>query len=189
MWNLPNLLTMSRLVLAVIYFWLLTMATTSAHDAAVAVFIVAGVTDIMDGWLARRWNVATAFGRMADPLIDKILIIGGFFYFSEGNSAGIVQFWMVLLVLGRELVVTSMRFIAESKGNKFAATIFGKTKMFIQFVTLVYLPIYLGHFRGNWLGQGVAVGLTWTMVVATFLSAVPYLIRARVLMRGTTPNA
>ncbi len=189
MWNLPNALTLSRLALTTVFLYLLTLGHTSwGHDAAVAVLLVAGLTDVLDGWLARKWNICTDFGRMADPLMDKILICGGFiylFYYSEQ----IIPFWVVMVVVGREFVVTAMRFYAESQGNKFAATVFGKSKMAVQFVTLCYLPIYLGHLRDVQFAHAVALALIWTTAVVTFLSAVPYFIQAGTLLRRPGADA
>lgn len=183
-------MTLSRLVLTVVFLYLLTLGEKSwGHDAAVVVLLVAGITDLLDGWLARRWNICTAFGRMADPLMDKILICGGFiylFYFKDGQ---LVPFWVVMVVVGRELIVTAMRFYAEAQGNKFAATFFGKAKMAVQFATLCYLPIYLRHYGDVEVARTVAIVMIWIMAIVTILSAVPYAIQAGTLLRKPGADA
>ncbi len=189
MWNVPNILTLSRLVLTFVFLYLLTLGQKSwGHDAAVGVLLVAGITDLLDGWLARRWNICTAFGRMADPLIDKILICGGFIYMLL-FSGGLVPFWVVMVVVGRELAVTAMRFYVEAQGNKFAATVFGKSKMAVQFTTLCYLPIYLHHFPESANAKMLAVVMIWTTAIVTILSAIPYAIQAGTLLRKPGSDA
>ena len=189
MWNLPNVLTMSRLFLTVVFLYLLTLGERSwGHDAAVGVLLIAGLTDLLDGWLARRWNICTAFGRMADPLMDKFLICGGFIYFFYFRE-DLVPFWVVMVVVGREFVVTALRFYVESIGNKFAATVFGKSKMLVQFFTLCYLPIYLRHLQEMQAAGVVATAMVWATAVVTCLSAVPYLMQSRTLMRRPGSDA
>jgi CDP-diacylglycerol---glycerol-3-phosphate 3-phosphatidyltransferase len=189
MWNLPNVLTLSRLVLTGVFLYLLTLESKPwGHDAALVVLLLAGLTDLLDGWLARRWNICTAFGRMADPLMDKILICGGFIYLFYSND-DLVPFWVVMVVVGRELVVTAMRFYVESLGTKFAATVFGKSKMAVQFATLCYFPVYLGHYTDVPLATHIAHVLVWIMVIVTLLSAVPYAIQAGSLLRKPGADA
>jgi len=183
MWNLPNILTLSRLALTVVFLYLLTLGEKGGgYDAAVVVLLVAGLTDLLDGWLARRWNICTAFGRMADPLMDKILICGGFIFLYCYREA-IVPFWVVMIVVGREFVVTAMRFYVEAQGNKFAATVFGKSKMAVQFITLCYIPFYLTHYPDSDFARNTAHVLVWTAAIVTVLSAVPYAIQAGTLLR------
>jgi CDP-diacylglycerol--glycerol-3-phosphate 3-phosphatidyltransferase len=189
MWNLPNALTLSRLALTVVFLYLLTLEQKPwGHDAAVVVLLLAGFTDLLDGWLARRWNICTAFGRMADPFMDKILICGGFIYFFSYHG-DLVSFWVVMVIVGRELVVTAMRFYAESIGNKFAATVFGKSKMAVQFFTLCCLPIYLGHYEGVAVARAIVLVLVWITAIVTILSAVPYAVQAGKLLRKPGADA
>lgn len=163
----PNLLTAARVVMAVGFFAILApwkyhkspLVSGDGPDpwllAAAALFVVAALTDALDGYLARRWNAVTTFGRVMDPFADKFLVIGafvflaspGFTYVGEavlhppnrpsppdqvaGSVTG-VQAWMVALVLARELLVTSIRAEAEGRGISFGATSSGKWKMILQ---------------------------------------------------------
>ena len=123
---LPNAITMVRLVMAVVFFVILGRIDRTAPAAEIALlgawgmglFATAALTDILDGYLARRWGVVSAFGRIMDPLVDKTLILGGFIYLASPTFEPIpanamigsgVAAWMVVLILVRELLVTGIR--------------------------------------------------------------------------------
>src|SRR5436190_13218071 len=99
--NLPNILTLSRLVLAFVLFWLIHIEQWSA---GLAVFCIAAVTDWLDGYLARKQGLTSALGRNLDPLVDKLLICGAFIFLMPVKEANLVP-WMVTLVIGREILV------------------------------------------------------------------------------------
>ena len=144
--HVPNILTISRLLLAAAFFVVLSPwqyeKSPAPHGrgvdwwlfSAAILFIIAAVTDALDGHLARKWGVVSVFGRVMDPFADKLLIIGAFillagrgFMMSVEEKTPVpmsaVTPWMVLVILGRELLVTSMRAVIESAGGSFAATI------------------------------------------------------------------
>ena len=142
--TLPNSITVGRLVLAVVFFWLISgVACTPGEDPsrawwAVWVFIVAAVTDILDGYLARKWKSVSPFGRILDPVVDKVLVLGGLVFLAAPplqEGSGIVA-WMVVVVIGRELLVTSVRAVIEATGSPFGADWGGKIKMLVQCVTV-----------------------------------------------------
>jgi len=178
-YNAANLLTLSRLVMGTIFFVLIAFKSW----VAVPMLLLAGVTDLLDGWVARKWNQQTDFGRVADPCIDKILICCGFIFLVK-HSDQLVASWMAAVIVGRELVVTALRSFAESKGTVFHATFWGKSKMTVQFVTLAYLILLE---TAGWIGQtvarGVAVGLIWATLGVTVLSGLVYLVQAERLVR------
>ncbi len=219
--SLPNLLTVSRLVLAAAFFLSLELARRPIHDewwlsAAAGLFVLGALTDALDGWLARRWNAVSVFGRIMDPVADKILIIGAFIYLAgpaflttvqtrsgiiRPVQATAVDAWMVVVILLRELIVTSIRAMLESRGIDFSASFSGKAKMIAQSVAV---PTVLGLVAlgsrltasspydlprppmPDWINLMLRV-VVWTTVAITVVSVVPYLVRARQLIRASDP--
>ncbi|MFZ9880379.1 MAG: CDP-diacylglycerol--glycerol-3-phosphate 3-phosphatidyltransferase [Phycisphaerales bacterium] len=193
--TLPNTITLLRLGLAVVFFALLERIDRGAPAEdierlgawAMALFATAALSDILDGYLARRWNVVSAFGRVMDPLVDKTLVLGGFIYLASplfspipANAmigSGIAP-WMVVTILLRELLVSGLRSYIESRGVPFPADWSGKLKMFVQafcvgccvFVATRVEPPSWQVFLRDW--------STWTTVVLTVLSAITYIHRA-----------
>jgi CDP-diacylglycerol--glycerol-3-phosphate 3-phosphatidyltransferase len=184
----PNALTISRLALTAVFIALLAGASPGDAGwspgllAATAIFVVAAITDALDGFLARRWNAVSRFGRVADPFADKVLILAGFIMLAGpqlGPHSGVAS-WMVVLVLARELLVTTIRGVYEAEGVDFSATASGKLKMVIQSIVI---PVALldaaapnGHSR---LGPHPATeALLWLTVAVTVWSAAPYIARA-----------
>lgn len=203
--QLPNQLTILRLILAGVFFLVLNqyryMPDGQSQHAwllwlAIVIFVFAAVTDALDGMLARRWGVESRFGRIMDPFCDKVLVIGAFIYLAgprfvdpSAVAAGSyhtmvsgVHPWMVAIILGRELLVTSVRGELEGQGVSFAAMGFGKAKMLLQSIAV---PVILGivwfdphdpkYLWMWWLCQI----LVYTTVIVTVLSAWPYIARAK----------
>jgi CDP-diacylglycerol--glycerol-3-phosphate 3-phosphatidyltransferase len=178
--NLPNGLTLARLMLAVVLFgciagaWWLT---------GLAVFALAALTDWLDGYLARKQGLTSAFGRNFDPLVDKVLICGAFIFLLPVEGAGLAP-WMVTVVVARELIITGLRsFVETLPGGNFGADWLGKLKMTLQCAALLAIlgVLALGEPAGPW--PAVEVGLIWAMLVATALSGLQYLWRAMLLLR------
>lgn len=181
------MITVGRLALSIVFFVLLsTLDTSETADPsrawwAVLIFVVAAVSDVIDGYLARKWQVVTGLGRVLDPAVDKILIIGGLVYLAAGNFApasGIAP-WMVILVIGREFLVTSLRAVIEGAGGKFPADWTGKTKMFVQSVAV---PVALGqaaipNLRASPGYRDLATAIIWLMLAITTISILPALKR------------
>ena len=184
LWNVPNLLTLSRLPLSVILFaciaeqwWLLSLV----------VFTIASLTDWLDGWWARRFNQLTSFGRTFDPLIDKVMVGGAFIYLMLVPAAGLLP-WMVTVVIGRELLVTGIRGYIEALGKKFADW-FGKLKMVLQCVVLFVIFMVMTCREQSWFGEQLGlletlqIVLIYAMVAATIGSGLNYCWRAAQLAR------
>lgn len=201
----PNLITLGRLALAAAFFILLSMyrypeGRVWALDAALVLFLLGVITDAVDGHLARRWNATSPFGRVMDPLCDKVLVIGalivlagpGFVWIDLADPlaprrvvvSGILP-WMVLLVLLRELLVTGLRSLAESRGVEFAASWSGKAKMIVQSAVVPLILLLVGHFdpRTHEWSAAARDALAWAMVGVTVLSGVPYVRRAWPLLK------
>ena len=198
--NLPNQLTLLRLVLAVVFFAILggysqRQPQVWRLDVSLAIFIVAGITDYLDGYFARKQNQITALGRILDPVVDKVLVCGGFIFLAgpafctaDGVNITGLKGWMVVVIFGRELLVTGLRGFSESRGVQFGAEFVGKAKMWVQSVTIGVLLLAVGH-RG--VGPAPNIDLTqqvfvWLTVAITVASLVTYLIKARVILSETS---
>lgn len=195
--NLPNQITLGRLVLAVIFVALLSQyshqsPTPGLLDAAATVFIVAAVTDILDGYLARKRNEVTALGRVLDPLVDKVLVCGAFILFAgqpfvdaDGHNVTHVAAWMVVVIVSRELLVTGLRGFSESIGESFPASVYGKIKMWMQSIAAPAILLIVAHEESLGLGSigdTIKKVLVWATVIATTLSMGTYLVRSRAIL-------
>ncbi len=168
--NLPNQLTASRLVLAVILFALIAY---QAWLSALCVFAVAAFTDWLDGYLARVQGLTSSFGRMLDPLVDKVLISGAFiFLLPFGTPAGWLTPWMVVVVVAREFLITGLRSYLEQLGVQFGADWLGKLKMVLQCAAISAILVSLHDSRDEvaWLRDL----LIWAMLSITILSGAQY---------------
>ncbi len=213
--RIPNALTMLRLVLAAAFFavlgvgmgrrpvtWLYVENDPNPDPAlptalllsAAGLFIVAAVTDALDGYLARKWNAVSKFGRVMDPFADKILVLGAFVYLASpaftvldpftGAQARLVQLsgvapWMAVVILARELLVTSVRGFFESQGIDFSADAAGKAKMILQSVTVPLVLVLLATADVSYysMASWTIRGAVWATVVMTVLSCAPYIVK------------
>ncbi len=138
--NVPNTLTLSRLVLAVIMMVFLSVDLPFASTLALLVFVVAGITDYLDGYLARNRYGVTSFGSLMDPVTDKVLVCAAFVSFVE---VGIVPAWIVVIIISREFLVTGLRLLAANKGLMLAAGRWGKHKTIWQIIAISALLLGL----------------------------------------------
>jgi CDP-diacylglycerol--glycerol-3-phosphate 3-phosphatidyltransferase len=185
----PNNLTLARLVLSIGFFILLAFAKPNSPstwwylDLSVALFILAGVSDLVDGYLARRYNMETSIGRLLDPFVDKIMIGGSFIFFCgpnfvvDGKNVTDVTPWIVTIIIARELLVTTLRGHSEANGYAFPAMFWGKIKMFLQTVTVVVVLISIAHFSQEPWAHHVRLAFIWAMVISTLLSMVGYITK------------
>ena len=173
--NLPNRITLSRLLLAIVFFVLLSHRY---FNVALGIFFVAVVTDWLDGYLARKWDLSTDLGRIVDPFVDKVIICGAFIIFIH-IAKDVIAPWMVIVIVAREFFVSSIRGFSESKGVKFASNIWGKTKMFIQSWTICALILYYAYFENiGWAEYMVGVFM-WITIVVTVASGITYVYSAK----------
>ena len=192
--NLPNKLTVSRFVLTVLFLWALFSNFPYNGTLALFFFCLAGVTDFLDGYLARSRNLITNFGKLMDPLADKIMTCSAFVAFVESthlnsNAPVKVAAWMVIVIVARELMITGLRLLAASKNVVLAAERFGKHKTISQIVTIIALlvvdaceewPVALKNLFAPWVAP-FAEGMLWLTVALTLASGVIYLWRNRQL--------
>lgn len=188
--NLPNIITFSRLVLALVLFAMMSLNRNWALCAVM--FVVAVLTDALDGWLARKYQLITQLGRIMDPFADKFITGGVFVFLLPYPQSGVTP-WMVIIVLGREMLVTSLRGLLERQGADFSASFSGKLKMILQCVALtIALLLMDGPLRGwcDLQSAGLAAqldfvrdALLWLMVAVTLWSGWDYVVRAVQLLR------
>ena len=176
--NTPNKLTFARILLAFICIGLILRRDFTSLLLAFSIFIVASITDFFDGFLARRNNLTSDLGRLLDPIADKILIIGVFCAFLE---LGIINTWVVSLIMFREFIITSLRLYGLNKGIVLEAKKFGKHKTFSQIlgICIVFLTLILAHkFPGNkavgFLQDKFIPLFMWYIVIITLFSGVYY---------------
>lgn len=184
-WNIPNAITMSRLLLACVLFYLIDYEGFWVTSAIL--FVFAASTDFLDGYIARKYGMVTILGRILDPFVDKI-IVGGAFLFLLGVTADSgVNAWMALIVIGREMFISSLRGFLEKQGQDFSAAWSGKVKMVLQCVAVTFSLLSLSpdyFFRDDWFIFCRDV-LLWTAIGVTVYSGLEYIIRATHLWRST----
>ena len=189
--SIPNQITLGRLVLALIFFLVLSLfdAKQPANWLLLTgfwLFLAASVGDYLDGLLARILKQVTPFGRIIDPVVDKVMVCGAFVllagpnFVHEGRNITGVYPWMVIVILVRELLVSAIRAHAEASGESFAATWVGKIKMAIQSGTVCVILGQLG-----WQLHSLAplrTACIWLTVIVTALSIVTYIRRAHAFL-------
>ncbi len=189
--NLPNAITMSRLALSFALFALIQWENHWLWAAGLFVFAVA--TDVLDGWIARKYKLITQLGRILDPFVDKFITSGTFLFLLPVSTQSGVNPWMVVIVLGREILVTSLRGFLEQQGADFSASASGKLKMFLQCVAataalLSMHPPLATYAVGGVTFTAVRDVLLWTMVIVTVWSGYMYVQRAIVLLSSKSPE-
>lgn len=190
--NLPNQLTLLRLVLTGVFVVLLSIEFPWSRTLALVVFGVAAFTDFLDGHLARKHNLVTNFGKLMDPLADKVLMCAAFVLLTEMH---LIPGWVVVVILTREFLVTGLRLIALAEGAVLAAEKLGKHKTTWQIITVVYFLIYLAStepaFRWivplfEWKATSPEFAgqiLIWVTMVLTLWSGLNYTLKNRGLLK------
>ena len=202
--NLPNKLTLSRIVMTV-FFVMALLLPSFPYGKTIAfwLFIFASFTDWWDGWLARRNKITTDFGILLDPLADKILTCAAFVCFVEiktPNNLSLVQAWMVVIIIAREFIISGLRLLSAQRGVALPADLLGKQKTVSQMVSIgfILLGLMLLWDYPNALGteanaahvwQWFPIIVFWLMmltVLLTVISGVSYLIRGHRLFTQDT---
>ncbi len=193
--NLPNKLTMLRIILTPIFLAVLYWGFPGADYAALAIFIIASLTDMLDGKIARKYNLVTDFGKFADPLADKILVVAAMLWFVE---CGRMPAWMVMIVITREFAVSGLRMIASDNGRVIAAGWSGKVKTASTMVCIVmmlalgpqieaarmqmYLSSQFPAPRPPILWVDIICG--WVITLTTLYSGVEYFLKNKDVIRS-----
>ena len=171
--NLPNKLTIARMI-AVPFF--IAAYLMGYFPAALVIFIAASITDYFDGKIARSQNLVTNFGKIMDPLADKILVYSALCLFIESD---IIRAWMLILILAREFIVAGMRTVAASEGTVLAAGMSGKIKTFLQMVAVIVFLFALCLTSGRDTVMMVGNVLFWASLVMTVYSGCEYVLKNR----------
>ena len=194
---LPNQLTILRIILTPVFLALFLAEDPLLKQISLVVYIIAALTDWYDGWLARKFNYITDWGKFWDPLADKILTSAAFLGFV---FIKIIPLWMVIIIIARDFLITGLRAYADYKGHSFPTSYYAKWKTFIQMTFLYYLLIvYVGQntkqiFNGHeklfqiLLGQNFIYFAMLTITFITFHSGATYLYKSRHLIKNLFRN-
>jgi CDP-diacylglycerol---glycerol-3-phosphate 3-phosphatidyltransferase len=191
--NLPNKLTLSRFLLTAAFLAVLFSTCRFHETIALVLFIAASLTDYFDGEIARKYNLITNFGKLMDPLADKILTCSAFIAFVDRNW---IPAWMVVIVVARELAITGLRLLAASKNVVLAAERYGKHKTISQIVAIISILVLASYREWGVVGQSIfglnlfgwgpwvtwfTVFSIWLTVALTAFSGVMYLWKNRAI--------
>ena len=183
-WTVPNIISLSRLVLALVLFALIEGVAGRQALAALILFIFAAATDWVDGWYARKYGQVSRLGRIFDPLVDKVIVCGTFVLLADRTGSAILP-WMSLVIVVRELVVTAIRAEMERTGLDFSAAWSGKVKMLFQCVAIglelgsrTWPEFVLGPVSIHQL----TIGVVWLAVISTIWDGLEYVLAARSLL-------
>ena len=176
--NLPNKLTILRVILIpfFVFFMLAPYFEGYGNFIAVAIFIIASFTDFLDGYLARRDNIVTNFGKFMDPLADKLLVCSALICLVE---TGQLPAWVVVIIISREFIISGFRLIASDNGVVIAASYWGKFKTVFQMLMVIVLILNINHIVFQVLGTV----LMWIAVVLTVVSLVDYVVKNKDVLK------
>ncbi len=191
--NLPNQITTARFFMAIALFIILSIVDVRhlagrvwMLDVATLLFILAALSDALDGYLARKHNQVTSFGRVLDPFADKLLVVGTFvlllgrgFIDEAGRNVSGLAAWMVVIIVARELLVSGLRGFSEADGTPYAANYWGKIKMVVQSITVPVILLSVGRLAHLPWFVTLRDVMVWVTVVATAISVVGYLVASR----------
>ncbi len=190
--NLPNKLTISRFLITIAFLAVMFSRIRFHETICLVLFIAGGISDLLDGQIARRRKLITNFGILMDPLADKILVCSAFIAFV---GLGWISAWMVVIVVARELAITGLRLLAASKNVVLAAEGYGKHKTISQIVAIIALLVVASYQQWGPVGQAVfgwklfdrpwsrdfAEVSVWVAVALTFISGWLYLWKNRAI--------
>lgn len=175
--NLPNKLTLFRVIL-IPFFVLFMLVDITAYDKwiALAIFIVASLTDLLDGKIARKYNLVTNFGKFMDPLADKLLVCSALICLVALNK---IPAWIVIIIIAREFIISGFRLIASDNGVVIAASYWGKFKTTFQ---MVMICLMIADIEAISL---ITTVVMWIALILTVVSLVDYLIKNKDVMKDT----
>lgn len=175
--NLPNKLTIFRVIL-IPFFVLFLLVPVTAYDKwiALAIFIIASLTDFLDGHIARKYDLVTNFGKFMDPLADKLLVCSALICLIELNR---IPSWIVIVIIAREFIISGFRLVASDNGVVIAASYWGKFKTTFQIVMICLMIADLSPLRF------VTQAVMWIALALTVISLADYLIKNKGVMKDT----
>lgn len=173
--NLPNKLTMGRILAIPVFIVVFLMGY---NYAAAVIFILAALTDMLDGHIARKYNLVTNFGKLMDPLADKLLVMSALLCLVQvGDVAG----WMVIVILGREFIITGMRQVAAAQGIVIAAGTTGEIKTITQMIAIPLLLLENWPFSMLSFELPMDMVFLWLALIMTVISGAEYIVKNRQL--------
>jgi len=188
-WNVPNILTLLRIASIPVIAAILLSPSRSAGLWAAAIFAVASITDWLDGYLARRMGIVTVFGKFLDPIADKLIVMSVLIMILPYGRA---PAWMVLIILGREIIITGLRGLASTEGVVIPASNLGKFKTIFQIVAILGLLL---HYDYHWFFgmdirylfvnmHNVGIFYLWIATIITIWSGIDYLVKfSRIIVK------
>lgn len=176
--NLANKLTVLRMILVPVFLIFISLNSESGTMVATAIFIIASITDKLDGYIARSRNQITNFGKFMDPLADKLLVTSALIALVE---RGVVFGWVAMIIIAREFAVSGLRTLAASEGLVIAASNWGKAKTVVQIVAIIAGLIYLSYPLG-WINVVTIVSMTASVII-TIISGVDYFTKNKNAIR------
>ena len=175
--NLPNKLTMFRVILIPFFVVFLLVDITPVDKwIALAIFIIASLTDMLDGKIARKYNLVTNFGKFMDPLADKLLVCSALVCLVAVDR---IPAWMVIVIIAREFIISGFRLVASDNGVVIAAGYWGKFKTTFQIIMICLMIADLAAL------QLLTTIVTWVAVILTVVSLVDYLVKNKEVMKDT----
>ncbi len=175
--NLPNKLTMFRVILIPFFVVFLLVDITPVDKwIALAVFIIASLTDMLDGKIARKYNLVTNFGKFMDPLADKLLVCSALVCLVAVDR---IPAWMVIVIIAREFIISGFRLVTSDNGVVIAASYWGKFKTTFQIIMICLMIADLAAL------QLLTTIVTWVAVILTIVSLVDYLVKNKEVMKDT----
>ena len=179
-WTIPNILSLGRLASTGFILWAID---TARWETAIVIFLLAAISDWVDGYIARRFQQSTVLGRQLDPLVDKITVIAVLIHLAAINTSG-VRPWMVSLILARELIIQALRSHLEATSVGFGAKMAGKLKMAAQCFAIIAV-LWVLRSGGPTIQPEMAMvrdALIWASLGLTIYSGGAYLVRARTIL-------
>ncbi|NLG05820.1 MAG: CDP-diacylglycerol--glycerol-3-phosphate 3-phosphatidyltransferase [Clostridia bacterium] len=175
--NLPNKLTLCRVVMVpfFVFFMLTDYIGESGKWVSLALFVVASMTDWLDGYLARKNNLVTDFGKFMDPLADKLLVCSAMICLIEKQ---VLPAWIVIVIISREFIISGFRLIAADHGIVIAASYWGKFKTVFQMVMIILMII---DFKQPVL-HSITILIMWIALILTIISLIDYLLKNKSVM-------
>ncbi len=176
--NLPNRLTVLRVVMIpfFVFFMLNDIPSGFGKWVALALFIIASLTDMLDGKIARKYNLITNFGKFMDPLADKLLVCSALICLV---GMGKLASWMVIVIISREFIISGFRLIASDNGVVIAASYFGKFKTVFQMVMICLLIADIN----NDIYRVITVVVTWVALILTVVSLIDYIYKNKEILK------
>ncbi len=176
--NLPNKLTIFRVIMIpfFVFFMLTDYAGTASKWIALAIFIIASLTDLLDGKIARKYNLVTNFGKFMDPLADKLLVCAALICLVD---MGKLASWMVIVIISREFIISGFRLIASDNGVVIAASYWGKFKTTFQ---MVMICLMIADIQAI---EIVTTVVMWAALILTVVSLIDYLVKNKDVMKET----